>query len=87
MEFKWEDIDSELQRAKVPGGWLVKMYTDVMHDVEAVGFRDGWDWRPALTFVPDPTHSWGVVDEPVSAPALLCQEDDCAPDALEYFEV
>lgn len=48
----WETIEQEkhgysyhnLTRAKVPGGWLVKMQ---------VG-----DMPSSLTFIPDPNHEW-----------------------------
>lgn len=53
----WEEIESNLQRAKVRGGWLVKTFEDVTHRDEA-GAQDGWDWRVAMTFVPDPNHEW-----------------------------
>jgi hypothetical protein len=64
IELKWEVIESNggtTQRAKVRGGWLVAMYEGVAHDMRDTGqgFEHGWDWRPALTFVPDPNHEWG----------------------------
>lgn len=42
----------ELVRAQVPSGWLVAVY-----DAKAVNDADaGGRW--ALTFVPDPEHTW-----------------------------
>jgi hypothetical protein len=49
----WEEVDEEgavygnkvLCRAKVPGGWLVRLFR-----------RHGGEMR--LTFVPDPNHGW-----------------------------
>ncbi len=51
MAFKWEQLKDETdgqkrdytQRAKIPGGWLVK--SKYIHGV-------------GLTFVPDPNHQW-----------------------------
>ncbi len=57
----FEKIDDEHERAKVFGGWLVKTYTDVHHldnGISAGG--EGWDWRVAMAFVPDPDHEWNV---------------------------
>ncbi len=61
MQFKFEEIDNYHQRAKVPGGWLVKVSEPVMHDTQHQGMSDGWDWRVAMTFVPDHKHEW-VID-------------------------
>jgi len=55
---EWEVIDPYLQRAKIPGGWLVKAYEDVVHDREHAGMVPGWDFRIALCFVPDPDYAW-----------------------------
>ena len=62
----WEDIECTpaqsgwWSRAKIPGGWLVKVVEDVIHDQGEYGrgMVGGWDWRVALTFVPDPKHEW-----------------------------
>ena len=52
MKVTWEEIDSKmaddfgagyLQRAKVPGGWLI-----IWREVDTCG----------LTFYPDPKHEW-----------------------------
>lgn len=65
----WEDIPNEehatwYRRTKVFGGWLVEATTNVVHDMNYEngqgGMNDGWDWRIALTFVPDPLHQWIV---------------------------
>ena len=54
---KWEEIHHDgtglLFRAKVHGGWLVRMIEDVR---STYSFQSAW--RPALTFVPDPNHEW-----------------------------
>lgn len=57
---EWEQIDDSHERAKVVGGWLVKTYTNVFHDLGAYdrGMVSGWDWRVAMTFVPDLDYSW-----------------------------
>lgn len=57
----WEQIKTDcgsLWRLKVPGGWLVKSIEEVNHAFPDGRFESGWDWRPAMTFVPDPSHIW-----------------------------
>ena len=43
---KWEKVKTtkpgDLNRAKVPGGWLLFLYGTI----------------PAITFYPDPSHEW-----------------------------
>ena len=60
---KFEDIDDNHQRAKVHGGWIVKTFENVIHDVYEGMMRDGWDWRVAMCFVPDPNHEWIIEDK------------------------
>jgi len=48
MKIEWEDVDEYHVRAKVPGGWLVKVL-------------DWGDGRWVVTtefFYPDPSHLW-----------------------------
>lgn len=56
----WEQVDHDIQRARIPMGWLVREYQDVLHfnvfDHEHT--TDGYDWRVTLTFVPDPNNEW-----------------------------
>ena len=53
------NIGTYIHRAKVPGGWLVACMNDVQTFQPSMQRNDdGYEWRPALTFVPDPTHSW-----------------------------
>ena len=54
MKFEWEVIDSYTDRAKVPGGWLVRHHA---------GMGAFSDWRVAMAFVPDPKHDWVIGDE------------------------
>ena len=54
---KWEPIDNRTERAKVFGGWLVMITEPVVHQTNN-GVQDGWDWRLAICFVPDPEHQW-----------------------------
>ena len=63
MKFDFEQIDSYHQRAKVHGGWLVKAFEDVTHDTDHQGMAEGWDWRVAMAFVPDPNHEWVIHEE------------------------
>ena len=60
---EWEQIDAYHQRAKVFGGWLVKTFENVMHISDQVGKYDGYDWRVAMTFVPDAKHEWSLKNE------------------------
>jgi len=62
MEF--EIIDENHHRAKVVGGWLVKAFESVLHDQSGCGngMQEGWDWRVAMAFVPDPNHEWKLED-------------------------
>jgi len=60
VNLDWEDIDDFHQRAKVPGGWLVKVHQDVYVSLhEDMRPTDGYAWQTSMTFVPDLTHSWG----------------------------
>ena len=60
MKFEWETIDSYHFRAKVIGGWLVKVTEDVSHPDGYGAASNGWDWRIAMAFVPDPSHEWEI---------------------------
>lgn len=46
-----------LCRAKVPGGWLVRLespQTVVLQDE----IKEGWDFSASMVFVPDPNYTW-----------------------------
>jgi hypothetical protein len=61
MKLDFEDIDSWHTRAKVFGGWLVKVNEPVFHLPNGVSDGgDGWDWRVVMAFVPDPKHEWSI---------------------------
>lgn len=62
---EWEIIKDALcpgviQRSRTPTGWLVREYLDVCHINTGNGEYNttGYDWRVALTFVPDPEGVW-----------------------------
>ena len=58
---KFESIADNHERAKVPGGWIVKAYSSVYHQANSIcGGGEGWDWRIAMCFVPDPKHEWVI---------------------------
>ena len=59
-KLEWESIDNYHTRAKVFGGWLIKAYEDVSHNLPDQGLRNGWDLRIAMCFMPDPEHKWEV---------------------------
>jgi len=62
IPWKWEELDEETLRVKVIGGWLILAREAVAHDMSADGrgLVAGWDFRPALAFVPDPKHEWEI---------------------------
>ena len=55
----WETIDGFHFRLMVPGGWVFKVLEDVVHETDR-GKLPGWDWRPAICFIPDPNHEWKI---------------------------
>ena len=65
MVLEWEEIDdtgiSKINRAKVPGGWLVQSVVDALTSMhEDMSPTDGYQWRESLCFVPDANHNWGI---------------------------
>ena len=65
MKFEFKQIDDNHQRAKVPGGWLVKAFEVVCHfDTHISPITDNYDWRVTMTFVPDPKHEWEIENVP-----------------------
>jgi len=63
MKFIFEQIDDYFSRAKVIGGWLVKMTgpppISPNHRSEGVLY----DFHLALAFVPDKNHVWKIEEE------------------------
>jgi len=55
---KFEDIGEECKRAKVFGGWLVRVYTEVELEYNH-GQNITYEKQITITFVPDPNHEWG----------------------------
>lgn len=65
MKLEWEDIDPYHKRAKVFGGWLVKAYEDVYthkHLYSHAEAQRDYEWRIAMTFVPDEFYRWELND-------------------------
>jgi hypothetical protein len=62
---EWEQIDDYTRRARVFGGWLVESNAPVYHNMmeQGRGMEDGWDWRIATCFVPDPNNKWRLDNE------------------------
>lgn len=48
------------QRAKIFGGWIVTVSSNVSHIMEYNRIDDGYDWRTSITFVFDPFHLWRI---------------------------
>ena len=61
-KFEWERIDDYHQRCPVHGGWLVKAYEDVYHNLYELGkgMVPGYDMRISMCFVPDVNHEWKI---------------------------
>ena len=60
-ELIWEDVDENIFRAKVFGGWLVT-YVDNVHISfnKDMGLQEGYEWRTSLVFIPDIKHEWDL---------------------------
>jgi hypothetical protein len=59
MKLDWGVVESGLNRASIPGGWLVRQY-ESRYDTEI----KRWDECIVSTcFVPDPDHVWDVSGE------------------------
>lgn len=58
----WEVIgtDKSFCRTRTPTGWLVQQTLDCVHIGQDQNeyITSGYDWRVALTFVPDPDGVW-----------------------------
>jgi hypothetical protein len=59
VRLKWEALDSEprtamTERARVPGGWLVRQWPKSIGAVKGQNEKDAI----AITFVPDPAGAW-----------------------------
>lgn len=64
-KLEWEKIDGEHERAKVIGGWLVKVSTEVCSPIQDYKGRPqfGYEWRVSMCFVPDEGYNWGSQDD------------------------
>lgn len=51
LEWKWEKLDENTQRAQVFGGWLV-LHSEMMNNKSL---------SESLCFVPDRDHSWTIL--------------------------
>ena len=63
IDAKWEKVLAEagfVQRLRVPTGWLVREVMECAHigNDKNEYITTGYDWRVALTFVPDPDGVW-----------------------------
>jgi len=53
---KWEELDKNLYRTIVPGGWLVK------HEIIDIKYDIAYLLNVSICFVPDPDHnSWIII--------------------------
>lgn len=58
-ELKWEALDCFTERARVIGGWLVKISEPVVHiETQFAYIDEGHDSRFSICFVPDPNYMW-----------------------------
>lgn len=63
-----QDTAGHIQRAMIPGGWLVRQIDDVCSDYTGRGIESGYEWRTSMTFVPDPDHVWGYPERQLAKP-------------------
>ena len=65
VNLEWESVNDDSQissteRAKVFGGWLVKITDEVLRSMhEDQPLTEGYEWRTSICFVPDINHEWG----------------------------
>lgn len=57
---EWEEVststrDERLQRATIPGGWLLKVLEDDFVPDSGGGHHE---YSVAVIFIPDPDHTW-----------------------------
>ena len=58
-KLEWETLENCIERAAVPGGWLVKATEEVhMSFHEDQPPTEGYEWTSSIAFVPDPSHEW-----------------------------
>lgn len=50
---EWEQIEEDLYRTMIPGGWLIKQ-------LSFVGSSKGHYWIKSICFVPDDDHYWEI---------------------------
>lgn len=60
---KWEKVQiggEAITRLRTPTGWLIREYAEVAHigQDQHKYITTGYDWRIAMTFVPDPDGAW-----------------------------
>ena len=56
MKPVWEEVETGMNRAPVPGGWIVQQYDQRYNER-----LDRWDWSMVgAFFVPDETHAWDI---------------------------
>lgn len=60
MQLIWAEVETGLNRAEVPGGWIVQQY-----DQRYSERVERWDWiLVSAFFVPDALHTWDVAPVP-----------------------
>jgi len=63
IPFKWEKMDNHTSRAKVVGGWLVRVEVSRQLEEERAGKCPNPIFLTdaiTVTFVPDPEHQWEI---------------------------
>lgn len=70
IELAWEPItkDGMLMRMRTPTGWLVREILECAHigNDKNEYITTGYDWRVAMTFVPDPDGVWLADRQPAN---------------------
>ena len=58
MKLVWEEVETGMNRALVPGGWIVQQH-DQRYDTR----REQWVWQMiGAFFVPDEKHAWDITN-------------------------
>lgn len=80
---KWESVHQDhaqnIYRAAIIGGWLVMSVDDVRSPIYTgypqPEYKDGYEWRSSITFVPDINHEWDLNKEYGNKPGKALGSD------------
>ena len=79
MKIVWEPVQQDqaghMCRTRTPGGWLVMHTMDVQTTMSDGSKQEGYEWRSALCFVPDPQYQWLPSPQFLADQAIGVMED------------